>query len=75
MLAMDNPHDLSGQVRELCQSCDIIWHGNTLRFKYVIIGDGKNMHVGNPSSKSKCCICEEDGGLAFLVGQMSGEVR
>ena len=33
------------------------------------------MHAGNPSSKSKCWICEEDNGLAFFVGDMKGGVR
>ena len=55
--------------------CDIVWEGKTLGFKCVITGDGKNMHAGNPSSKSKCWICEEDNSLAFFVGDMKGGVR
>ena len=75
MLATDKAHDLSGQVRQLCQNCDVVWQGKTLGFKCVITGDRKNMHARNPSSKSKCWICEEDGGLPFFVGDMAGEVR
>ena len=70
MLAMDKSHDLNGQVQDLCHNCDIVWEGKTLGFKCVITGDGKNMHAGNRSSKSKCWICEEDNGL-----DMNGGVR
>ena len=75
MLAMETAHDLNGQVQDLCHNCDIVWEGKTLGFKCVITGDGKNMHAGNPSSKSKCWICEEDNGLAFFVGDMKGGLR
>ena len=75
MLAMDKAHDLNGQVQDLCHNCDIVWEGKTLGFKCVITGDGNNMHAGNPSSKSKCWICEEDNSLAFFVGDMKGGVR
>ena len=75
MLAMDKAHDLNGQVQDLCHNCDIVWEGKTLGFKCVITGDGTNMHAGNPSSKSKCWICEEDNGLSLFVGDMNGGVE
>ena len=75
MLSMDKAHDLNGQVRDLCHNYDIVWEGKTLGFKCVIPGDGKDMHAGNPSSKSKCWICEKDNGLAFFVGDMKAGMR
>ena len=75
MLAMDKARDLNGQVQDLCHDCGIVLEGKTLGFKCVITGDRKNMHAANPSSKSKCWICEEDNGLAIFVGDMNGGVR
>ena len=75
MLAIDKAHDLNGQVQDLCHNCDVVWEGKTLGFKCVITGDEKNMHAGNPSSKSKCWICEGDDGLAIFVGDMKEGVR
>ena len=75
MLAMDKAYDLNGQVQDSCHNRDIVWEGKSLGFKCVIRGGGKNMYAGNPSSKSRCWICEQDNSLASFVGDMKGGVR